>query len=128
MSLFSKANPSCLLFLISSLFLTSLITGSFFRACKLDKVFKKNIYIYKTPPVCRMGVHRDALPLSSVVGILQPDPPPPEISWLPGPVDPFPPFLSRGSRPVCTLPFLPFLALASVPSPSLDFIFLPLRG
>lgn len=45
MSLFSKANPSCLLFLISSLFLTSVITGSFFRACKLDKVLKKK-YIY----------------------------------------------------------------------------------
>lgn len=78
MSVFFKANPSCLLFLISSVFLTSLSTGSFFRACKLDKVlfkvFFKNTYILKkTPPVCRMGVHRDALPLNSVIGVLQPD-------------------------------------------------------
>lgn len=51
MSVFFKANPSCLLFLISSVFLTSLSTGSFFRACKLDKVlfkvFFKNTYILK---------------------------------------------------------------------------------
>lgn len=63
MSVFFKANPSCLLFLISSVFLTSLSTGSFFRACKLDKVlfkvFFKNTYILKKKKSLSRTIQRE---------------------------------------------------------------------
>lgn len=67
--------------------------------------------MYKTPPVCRMGVHRNALPLqfsrqcpSARLS------PPPETSWLPGPVAPFPTFSLTWLTP-CLHTALFFLSL-----------------
>ena len=82
----------------------------------------------KKKPVCKMGVHRDALPLNSLFSILQSGfyrhqrPPSCQIQW---PLFHLPSYLTALWFRHCLffLSLEHFSPLSSIPSPSLDFLF-----